>query len=155
MAESFKDAFAAARKSGVKEFSWKGNKYHTRTKEEDNKRAAATKPVQTSGKMKVAKTASAKPKVDRVPMPTKPSPAAPVSAAAKRGSAQRVAGTLPGMKSGKETKVAASAPAKRKAPTRQRDAIVLNSGSSRTVSRAAPTPRRRVSNSGRRGRIPR
>jgi hypothetical protein len=153
MAESFKDAFAAARKSGVKEFTWKGNKYHTRTKEEDNKRAAATKPVQTSGKMKVAKTASPKPKVDRVPMPTKPSSAAPTSAAAKRGSEQRASGTLPGMKTGSKSEATASS--KRRSPSRQRDAVVLNPGSTRTVSRAAPSPRRRVTNSGRRGRVPR
>lgn len=30
----FGDAFAAARKAGKKEFTWKGKKYHTKTKEE-------------------------------------------------------------------------------------------------------------------------
>lgn len=43
-------AFAAARKAGKKEFTWKGNPYHTRTAEEeaktasDAKAAKATKP---------------------------------------------------------------------------------------------------------------
>lgn len=32
---TFGKAFAAARKANKKEFTWKGNKYHTRTKEED------------------------------------------------------------------------------------------------------------------------
>jgi len=31
---SFDDAFADARKSGKKSFTWKGKKYHTKTKEE-------------------------------------------------------------------------------------------------------------------------
>lgn len=36
--QSFGDAFAAARKAGKKEFTWKGKKYHTRTKEEEDAR---------------------------------------------------------------------------------------------------------------------
>lgn len=35
---SFGKAFAAARKAGKKEFTWKGKRYHTRTKEEEAKR---------------------------------------------------------------------------------------------------------------------
>lgn len=35
---SFGDAFNAARSAGKKEFTWKGKKYHTRTKEEEDAR---------------------------------------------------------------------------------------------------------------------
>ena len=36
--QSFGDAFNAARSAGKKEFTWKGKKYHTRTKEEEDAR---------------------------------------------------------------------------------------------------------------------
>lgn len=39
---SFKEAFAAARSFGMKEFTWKGKKYHTRTKDEETKAKKAT-----------------------------------------------------------------------------------------------------------------
>lgn len=43
---SFGKAFAAARKAGKKEFTWKNNeRYHTRTKEEESNRKAAGAPA--------------------------------------------------------------------------------------------------------------
>ena len=39
---SFGDAFKNARKNGKKEFTWKGKKYHTRTKEEEAKKKKTT-----------------------------------------------------------------------------------------------------------------
>jgi Tfp pilus assembly major pilin PilA len=51
---SFGKAFAAARKAGKKEFTWKGKRYHTRTKEEEAKREKSA--VRTKRrKMKVGK----------------------------------------------------------------------------------------------------
>lgn len=44
MAQSFKSAFAAARKAGKKEFTWNGKKYHTRTKDEEMKTTGGTRP---------------------------------------------------------------------------------------------------------------
>ena len=49
---SFGKAFAAARKAGKKEFTWKGKRYHTRTKEEEAKKA---KKAVRRRKMKVGK----------------------------------------------------------------------------------------------------
>ena len=49
---SFGQAFAAARKAGKKEFTFKGKRYHTRTKEEEAKK---TKKAVRRRKMKVGK----------------------------------------------------------------------------------------------------
>lgn len=40
---SFREAFAHFRKKGVKEFTWNGKRYHTRTKEEEAKRKEGAK----------------------------------------------------------------------------------------------------------------
>jgi hypothetical protein len=42
--QSFGAAFKAARAAGKKQFTWNGKKYHTRTKEEEAKRKAKSKP---------------------------------------------------------------------------------------------------------------
>ncbi len=43
---SFKEAFAAARKAGKKEFTWKGKAYNTKTKEEGSAAPAKSKMPQ-------------------------------------------------------------------------------------------------------------
>ena len=55
--QTFGQAFAAARKAGKKEFTYKGKKYHTRTKEEDNVKKAtlgvlSDEEIRSSLKMK-------------------------------------------------------------------------------------------------------
>lgn len=40
---TFGKAFAAAKSFGMKEFTWKGKKYHTRTKDEEGAKAKASK----------------------------------------------------------------------------------------------------------------
>jgi len=47
--ESFDEMFSKAKKHGEKEFTWKGKKYHTKTKDEVQK---ATKDAQTTGEYK-------------------------------------------------------------------------------------------------------
>ena len=47
--EGFDEMFSKAKKHGEKEFTWKGKKYHTVTKDEIKK---ATKGVQTTGEYK-------------------------------------------------------------------------------------------------------
>jgi cell pole-organizing protein PopZ len=143
----FGDAFAAARKAGKKEFTFNGKKYHTRTKEDETKRAKATAPVETSGKMKVAKTASAgKAKVDSVSAPPQKS---------RAGAAySRMASSPSGVPGKKKAEMPKDKPADKAAPSprkygRSRNTVVLNSPKAGTVSRAPAAPRRT------RGRIPR
>ena len=47
--ESFDEMFSKAKKHGEKEFTWKGKKYHTKTKDEVQE---ATKDAQTTGEYK-------------------------------------------------------------------------------------------------------
>lgn len=65
---SFKEAFAAARKAGKKEFSWNGKSYNTKVKEEvgsapSKSKAPQARPDRSSGRGTIQATAAPKEKV--------------------------------------------------------------------------------------------
>ena len=92
---TFKEAFAAARKSGKKEFSWQSKKYNTKLKEETSSAPASSKKPQTRPAAKAASApASAKDaKADRA-TPAKPGKAPSFMAGLTMSSADRTKATL-------------------------------------------------------------
>ena len=67
---SFKEAFAAARKAGKKEFSWNGNRYNTKLKEEVGAAPKKSlKPVGRGGRPLVDSSGPAKPSGDTIIKP--------------------------------------------------------------------------------------
>ena len=55
-AQTFSQAFAAARKAGKKEFTYKGKRYHTRTKEEEEARKKKLNQTKTKEQPRVKRT---------------------------------------------------------------------------------------------------
>lgn len=80
----FGEAFAAARKAGKKEFTHNGKKYHTRTKEEEGKKAPKV-PARRPDTKKAPKVPARRPDTKKPAT----NPKSPPTAGEKRGSAPK------------------------------------------------------------------
>lgn len=144
----FGKAFQAARKSGLKEFSFGGKQYHTRTREEEDtrKKAASLKPAAVTAKRKSDLVPAATTAKRREPAKAaKPTTAAlkAMGSPGERGAALARANALPGRKGYKAPEKPATATKKPSAQVAVATPAANSAGAKRVAMARSDASRRR------------